>query len=128
VKSTQKQPNCKKGAAHAKIKAAWKKLWNQRWWLRWSDSGKIFNSNNSSEFWCQFPVGGGNTNLPESLLLKFLPLLRDQSILLFSLSYFSFQQFFISLPIMLKICFHTKILLIKNYFACKKYNRNHKIQ
>jgi len=38
-------------------------------WLWWSDNGKIFNSNNSGEFWwCQFPVGGGNTNLPELLL------------------------------------------------------------
>jgi len=43
-------------------------------WLRWSDNGKIFINNNSSEFWCRFPVGGGNTNSPELLLLKSLPL------------------------------------------------------
>ena len=43
-------------------------------WLWWSDNGKNFNNNISGEFWCQFPVGGGNTNLPEMLLLKFLPL------------------------------------------------------
>ena len=43
-------------------------------WLWWSDNGKNFNNNISGEFWCRFPVGGGNTNFPEMLLLKFLPL------------------------------------------------------
>jgi len=37
----------------------------------WSDNGKTFNNNNSGEFRCQFSVGGGNTNSPELLLLKF---------------------------------------------------------
>ena len=32
-------------------------------WLWWSDNGKIFNSNNLSEFWCRFSVGEGKTNL-----------------------------------------------------------------
>jgi len=40
-------------------------------WLWWSDTGKIFNNKNSSEFWCRFPVGGGNTSSPELFLLKF---------------------------------------------------------
>jgi len=43
-------------------------------WLWWSDNGKKFNYNISGGFWCWFPVGGGNTNLPEMLLLKILPL------------------------------------------------------
>jgi len=52
-------------------------------WLWWSDNGKIFNSNNSSEFWCQFPVGGGgNTNFPELLLLKNLVIIRPPQPLL----------------------------------------------
>jgi len=40
-------------------------------WQWWSDNGKIFNKNNSGEFWCQFSVGGGTTNSCELLLLKF---------------------------------------------------------
>jgi len=40
-------------------------------WLWWSDNGKNFIS---GEFWCRFPVGGGNKNLPEMFSLKFLPL------------------------------------------------------
>ena len=39
-------------------------------WLWWSDNGNFLNKN-SSKFWCRFPVGGGNTNLPELFLLKF---------------------------------------------------------
>ena len=44
---------------------------------------------------------------------KYRDITRDQSILLFSLSYFSFQQFFFSYPLCSKFCFCTKILLIK---------------
>jgi len=74
VKSSQ---TVKKDAAHAK-KGSMKKVVKSKVaaqkWLWWSDNGKIFNSNNSSEFWCRFPAGGGNTNSPELLLLKILPL------------------------------------------------------
>ena len=47
-------------------KAAWKKLWNQRWQLRSGCGGLmmakiLMHSNNSGEFWCRFPVGIGNT-------------------------------------------------------------------
>ena len=78
-------------------KAVWKKLWNQRWcmaqkWLWWSDNGKIFNSNNSNEFWCRFPVRGGNTNSPELLLLKILPLSDHHSH--FWATTFDFTTFF----------------------------------
>jgi len=31
----------------------------------------VVNNSNSGEFWCRFPVGGGNTNSPKLLLLKF---------------------------------------------------------
>ena len=71
--STQNQPNCKQklGAAHAK-KAAWKKLWNQRWQPRSGCGGLIM-----AKFLItitQVNLWIGNTNLPELLLLKILPL------------------------------------------------------
>ena len=77
MKSTQKPPNCKKRCGPCKKrqheKVVKSKMAAQKWpW--WSDNGKIFNSNNSGEFWCRFPIGGGNTNSPELLLLKILPL------------------------------------------------------
>jgi len=61
-------------------------------WLWWSDNGKIFNNNNSGEFWCQFPVGGGNTNWPE-LLLKILPL-SDHHSHFWAAATFDFTTFF----------------------------------
>jgi len=95
VKSTQKQPKkrcgpCKKGKV-VKSKVAAQK------WLWWSDNGKNFNNKNfnnniSGEFWCRFPVGGVNTNLPEMLLLKFLPLSDHRSH--FWATTFDFTTFF----------------------------------
>jgi len=61
-------------------------------WLWWSDNGKTFNSNNSGEFWCRFPVGGGNTNSPKLLLLKILPLSDHHSH--FWAATFDFTTFF----------------------------------
>jgi len=73
VKSTQKQPNCKKkGVAHAKKEVVKSKVVAQKW-LWWSDNGKIFNNNNSSEFVLPPPTGNWNQNSPE-LLLKILSL------------------------------------------------------
>ena len=40
VKSTQKQPNCKKRCSPCQ-KTAWKKLWNQRWQPRSGCDGRI---------------------------------------------------------------------------------------
>ena len=45
----------KKGAAHAKkdsMKKVVKSKVAAQKWLWWSDNGKIFNCNNSHEFWC----------------------------------------------------------------------------
>ena len=61
----------KKGAAHAK-KAVWKKSWNQRWRPRSGCGGLIM-----AKFLItitQINLWIGDTNLPELLLLKILPL------------------------------------------------------
>ena len=74
VKSTQEKPNCKKRCGPCK-KAAWKKLWNQRWKLRSSCGGLIMAKFLITTIQANFgPVGGGYTNSPELLLLKILPL------------------------------------------------------
>ena len=61
-------------------------------WLWWSDNGKIFYNNILGGFLCRFPVGGGNTNFPEMLLLKFLPLSDHHSH--FWVTTFDFTTFF----------------------------------
>ena len=53
MKSTQKQPNCKKSCGPCK-KGSMKKVVKSKKaaqkWLWWFDNGRIFNNNNSGEF------------------------------------------------------------------------------
>ena len=85
-------------------------------WLWWSDNDKNFNSNNSSEFWCRFPVGGGITNLPELLLLKILPLSDHYSH--FWATIFDFTTFFMLPFLHGPHLFFTVWLFLCRYIVC----------
>ena len=61
-------------------------------WLRWSDNGKFFNSNNSGKFVMPSPTGNRHQNLPKLLLLKILPLSDHHSH--FWAATFNFTTFF----------------------------------
>ena len=95
VKSTQKLSNCKKRCGSCKKRQHEKKLWNQRWRPRSGCDGRILAKFLIIAIQLNLvPIPrGANTNLPELLLLKILPLSYHHS--LFWATTFDFTTFFI---------------------------------